>query len=195
MMDFKIEQLIPLFLLSDGNGYAMAKAIEQGLSTFCETIQTGIDTILDVESMPEWRLDEMAWELNCLYDFAANVENKRAWIREAERFFSRYGTKMAIVEYLRGRFSFVNLEENWQYGGEPYHFRIGVDNGTTEENIRWAQNAVEQIKNVRSVLDTIRLNISARIGVQADTEAYSFWVPAAGGNLLAGMYPGDNDPI
>ena len=63
MFDFRIEDLLPAFLLADRNGYAMAKAVEAALKIMCSTVQTGLDIVKDVEQMPEWRLDEMAWEM------------------------------------------------------------------------------------------------------------------------------------
>ena len=78
MIDFTIHQLFPDFILADKNGYAMAKAIERALQIMCSTIQTGVDNLQDIDKMPEWRLDEMAWELGCLYDHNANIETKIA---------------------------------------------------------------------------------------------------------------------
>ena len=66
MIDFSITHLFPEFLLADKNGFAMARAIEKALQIMCDTIQTGVDNVQDVEKMPEGRLDEMAWELGCL---------------------------------------------------------------------------------------------------------------------------------
>ena len=77
MIDFSIMQLFPDFLLADKNGFAMAKAIEKALQIMCDTVQTGVDTVQNVDKMPEWRLDEMAWELGCLYDYNASIDAKR----------------------------------------------------------------------------------------------------------------------
>ena len=61
MINFSIHQLFPDFILEDKNGFAMAKAIEKMLQIMCDTVRNGVDTVKDVEKMPEWRLDELAW--------------------------------------------------------------------------------------------------------------------------------------
>ena len=114
MLTFDIAHLFPRFLLNDKNGYAMAKAIERAMQIFCEKLQTGVDTVLDIEKMPEWRLDEMAWEMACLYDYEADVESKRAWIRDAVPIFASFGTVEALYNVLAGYFDAVEVEENWQ---------------------------------------------------------------------------------
>jgi P2-related tail formation protein len=155
MIKFRIEELVPRFLLKDKNGYALSKAIERALQIMCDKVKEGLDIILDVEKMPEWRLDEMAWELGVLYDYTAEVKEKRRWIREALPMFAAYGTPQAIYDYLLGVFDTVKVEENWEYGGEPFRFRVIVGGDYTQEKEAWSLKAIEQTKNVRSVLDAL----------------------------------------
>jgi P2-related tail formation protein len=161
MIEFEIHDLFPDFLLADRNGYAMAKAIMRGLEMMCETVQNGLDIVLDVDKMPEWRLDEMAWELGCLFDYNADIETKRRWIRDAMPMYSALGTPRAIYNYLEGYFDHVELEENWEYGGEPYHFRVNVTGEWSQELDDWVKKAIATVKNVRSVLDTVTFNAGA----------------------------------
>lgn len=195
MIQVDIRRLLPTFLLQDKNGYAMAKALEAGMQKYCEITSVGIDTVLDVDKMPEWRLDEMAWETSCLYDYAAGIEEKRAWIRNAARNYSQYGTKAAIVNYLSGLFEYVTVEENWEYGGSPFHFRVNVNVPPTEETERWAQSAIERVKNVRSVLDDIQLHVSATLEITPETENGSFYYPFPGDEQYCGMIYDDTDPF
>lgn len=158
MISPNMEKLIPRFLWNDRNGHALAKAVEAGLQMFCQIVQTGIETTLDVDRMPEWRLDEMAWELGCLYDYTADVESKRTWISKAKPLFAALGTRQAIANYLEGYFETVNVEECWQYDGDPYHFRVVVTGEYSESTNAWAMKAIEETKNVRSVLDALLFN-------------------------------------
>ena len=82
-MTIDIARLVPRFILYDRSGYAMAKALEAGLMAFDRVIGDGVNCLLKISEMPEWRLDEMAWEYGCLYDEAAPVEVKRQWIENA----------------------------------------------------------------------------------------------------------------
>lgn len=168
MIPFDIAQMTPQFLMNDKNGYALAKAIEAGMKYFLDRLQAGIACVKDVESMPEWRLDEMAWELGCLYDYNADMESKRRWIREATPHFAAYGTPKAIYNFLDGLFDDVLLEESWLYGGETFHFRVIASGEWTKEKEKWALGAIEQAKNVRSVLDGFYPGRRARIGIQSE---------------------------
>lgn len=168
MIPFDIAQMTPQFLMNDKNGYALAKAIEAGMRYFLDRLQAGIACVKDVESMPEWRLDEMAFELGCLYDYNADMESKRRWIREATPHFAAYGTPKAIYNFLDGLFDDVLLEESWLYGGETFHFRVIASGEWTKEKEKWALGAIEQAKNVRSVLDGFYPGRRARIGIQGE---------------------------
>lgn len=168
MIEFSMQQLLPDFILEDKNGYAMAKAIERGLTILCETIQSGMDTVQNIDKMPEWRLDEMAWELGCLYDHNVDIETKRRWIKDATPLYSALGTPQAIYNFLEGFFEEVELEEYWQYGGEPFHFRVSVSGEWNEQNESWLRRAIAASKNVRSVLDDAALVSSEKIIVKGE---------------------------
>ena len=182
MIDFRIEQLIPTFLLEDKNGYALAKAIEAALKYMLAHVREGVDTIQNVEKMPEWRLDELAEELNCLYDCRADIEAKRRWISSATPLFYAYGTPQAVYNYLEGYFDEVELEENWQYAGKPYRFRVTVSGEWNAENEAWLRRAVQAAKNARSVLDNVAVGSGTNIVVRARAYLciYASRYPAAG---------------
>ena len=158
MIDFDISKLFPKFILADKNGYAMARAIEAGLRYFLDRCQQGIDCVQNPDKMPEWRLDEMAGEYNLMYDYAADIDIKRQWIKDAIQFYSLYGTPEGVVKYLKAAFDTVNLEEWWQYGGDPFHFRVTVTGEWSEKNDEWGKRAINSVKNARSGLDTLTCN-------------------------------------
>jgi len=193
MLTFDIARLFPRFLLNDKNGYAMAKAIEAGLKYFLEKCQDGLDCVQNVDKMPEWRLDEMAWELNCLYDYHADIESKRKWIRDAIPLFASYGTVSAIYNFLTGYFDGIEVEEFWQYNGNPFHFRVTVEGEWTPENEAWARRAIAESKNVRSVLDGLNIGCHSFIGLTAEGKVLSrFAYPLTGAENWAGRWPQEN---
>ena len=185
---FDLTRIVPRFILNDKNGYAIAKAMEAALNFFLAKCQEGLDCLQDVDKMPEWRLDEMAWECGCLYDENAGIEQKREWIRNATPLYAIWGTKKSVAEYLKGYFGEIEVEENWQYGGEPFHFRMTVGGEWTPENEAWARRAVEMAKNVRSVLDDLSAGTSFTILVSAMAEWWRFYYPVTG-NYSAGTWP------
>ncbi len=173
---FDIERLVPKFILRDKNGWALAKAIEHIFQIVARDVQYGLDIIQDPYKMPEWRLDELADELGCLYDYNGTLEQKRYWIINAVSLYKTYGTPRAIYNFLEGYFHMVQVEEAWEYGGQPFHFRVTVSAASYDETkIAWAQKAIEKVKNVRSILDSVTIDSSAEIVVSADTDY--FYVP------------------
>lgn len=153
MFTFEIEKWVPKFILADKNGYAIAKALEAAIAYMNETISDGVSLISDYETMPEWRLDELAWEYNIPYDYSADVEIKRQWIGSLYSLYRLWGTPEGIVKYMAAYFEDTTLEENWEYGGDPFHFLVNFQGTWTPENIAWATIAINKIKNLRSVLD------------------------------------------
>lgn len=193
MFTFDVTRHVPRFILQDKNGYAVAKAIEAAVQIMNDTIQQGVDCVLNYDTMPEWRLDELAWETNCLYDYNADLETKRRWIKNAIPLYRLFGTPQAVYQYIGSYFGAVDLEENWQYGGDPYHFRVTVEGEWTPENEAWARKAIGTAKNVRSVLDSLRIGSKCKIGIIATGEVLArFGYPLTGTENWAGRWPQEN---
>lgn len=173
-MSIQFERLLPRFILNDKNGYALAKAIERAFELVAQAVNDGIDIIQNPERMPEWRLDEAAREYGILYDYHATIEQKRYWIANAIDLYKIYGTPQAIITFMEGMFSTVEVEENWQYtGGEPFHFRVIVSgDGYDAQKIEWTAKVVAQTKNVRSVLDGVAVDNSAEIIITGEADHF-----------------------
>ena len=193
MFTFDITKWVPRFLLNDKNGFALAKAIEAALQMMNDIIDQGVNCLTDYETMPEWRLDELAWELNCLYDYHADVETKRQWIINAIPYYRLYGTPEAIYKYIGSYFDAIDLEEFWVYNGDPFHFRVMVDGEWTPENEAWARKAIDKAKNVRSVLDALAIGSKSYLALTAEGEVLSkFAYPLTGAENWAGRWPQEN---
>lgn len=193
MFTFDVTKHVPRFLLEDKNGYALAKAIEAGVQMMNDTIQQGVNCIFDYDTMPEWRLDELAWELNCLYDYNADIATKRQWIKDAIPLYRLFGTPQAVYRYIASYFGDMDLEESWQYDGDPYHFRVTVEGAWTPENEAWARKAIAAAKNVRSVLDSLRIGSKCFIGISAEGKTLArFNYPLTGAENWAGRWPQEN---
>lgn len=155
MLNIDITKMVPHFILNDKNGYALAKAMEAGAQMANDIVEQGVRLIIDYDTMPEWRLDELAWETNCLYDYSAGIEEKREWIKSADPWYRTYGTKEAIARIAEIVLGDGKVEEWFEYGGEPFHFKIKTKAILTKENrIRFLQ-MLEKAKNVRSRLQEI----------------------------------------
>lgn len=192
-MKIQAEKLFPRFILQDRNGNAMAKAIEAGLQYFCDVTEGNMAAFSDPKYMTEKRLDEVAWELGCPYDQNANIDIKRRWIENAIPYYAVLGTPQAIYNYLDGYFDQVEVEENEQYGGLPYHFRVTVSGRWNDENEAWLRKAIDAAKNERSVLDDIALGSGTTILLHGEGGEIARFSPAmTGEDFLAGTYPVEN---
>lgn len=129
MIEFDAARLFPRFLLNDKNGYAMAKAIERALRILCDTVQRSLDVLQDVEKMPEWRLDEMAWEMNLpWYEYDQDIQGKRNQILSATQVYAQLGTTAAVERVIQDIYGSGYVEEWFQYHGDAFSFQVYTDN-------------------------------------------------------------------
>lgn len=113
MLTFDIERIVPRFIRNDRNGYAMMKAIEAALKYFCEVCGSGIDCYRDSDRMPEWRLDEMAWEHGAVwYDSTTGIEEKRNQVKSIHEVFRSLGTYDGVKRAIESVFGACEIIEN-----------------------------------------------------------------------------------
>lgn len=172
MIIFDMAKLVPKFLLADRDGAALAAAIGAGLKAMDSAVENGLKTLQSVVDMPEWRLDEYAEELGCLYDKQASADEKRAWIQEAYTIAARHGTQEAIVHYLSSMYDSIEVEEAPKYNGQPYHFRLTAYGGTNEVKTARTFAAIGKAKNTRSVLDGFAIGKQENVIVTVNTDHY-----------------------
>ena len=172
MFYFDIEKWVPDFILADKNGYAVARAIGAALEYMNDITAEAAALISDYTTMPEWRLDELAWEYGIPYDYTADIEIKRAWIRDALTLSRLYGTPEGVRRYMSGYFGDAAVEEAFNYGGDEYHFRLVLSGRWTPENIAWISKTLSTVKNVRSVLDGCSFTMKWLQGLYAGCAMY-----------------------
>lgn len=155
MLSFDITRHVPKFILNDKNGYAIAKAIEAGLRYMNKKVQEGVDCITNIDTMPEWRLDELAREYNIYYDFSQEIEIKRRWIKEAVKTYAMYGTPGLLRNMIAATFGDGEVFEWFDYDGKPYHFKVSTESILDENKYAAFYDLIQHVKNVRSVFDSI----------------------------------------
>ena len=153
-----LAEQIPLFLRSDNNGAAMAAAITAGLVKYQSDMMSANAMLHDPDAMPEWRLDEAAWEWNMAwYDHAMPIEVKREMVRRVEEIRAGSGTPGLLQRMLETVFEAVGVLEDYD-GHEPYHFMVEMTGNRAGEAQSWAIRAVEAFKPLTRVLDGIIVN-------------------------------------
>lgn len=101
------------------------------------------------------------------YSFGVEIEglNEKEARNILQNAFSIHffaGTKYTLKTALESIFSATKITEWFEYGGEPYHFRVDVDanSGVNDDIYKKIDAAIKKYKNIRSVLEAIRVFLS-----------------------------------
>lgn len=141
-------------------GYAINKSMQR-LIDYCHAISVyaSIDTASDQV------LDLLAVELNTqYYDDTANINIKRNLIKNTLNWYMRTGTPAAVTEVVKTVFGNGEIEEWFDYGGEPFYFKIRTSNiETTDEMVQLAEILVKSVQNVRSHLEEVIVEVMQQI--------------------------------
>jgi len=156
--------LLPEFMRSDPSTLVLAQAIRPEILRL--TAQARHALLLPrLDKLPDEILDELAVEYDIGWYFSgADIEAKRAVIREAFAIHRHFGTPWAIERVSEMYFGDALVQESWEYEAEPYHFRVAT--GNVAEGTRQAEIFIElvgKLKNARSVFDGLFLDSSVGV--------------------------------
>lgn len=152
----------------------MAKGVSNALAkTVFDTDRAAIYT--QINALPEALLDILAYDFKVeWYDYEGSIEEKRKTILECFAIHRFKGTKFAVENALEGIYSQVKVSEWFEYGGEPYHFSVTINDSTKDEEKRTRiLEKVQYYKNLRSVLDSVKFiigidtKVTVNIGVKS----------------------------
>lgn len=148
-----------------------------------------------IEELPEEVLDALAYDLHVdWYDYNHPVEAKRAVIRDSVKVHMRLGTKYAVITALGSLYPETEVEEWFQYGGQPFYFRIVLDVTNSHVTATYSEiiKAVNMYKSLRSKLEEGEngLVFRSRVGIIIKSSAgYYKFSSGMTGQRLAGTYP------
>lgn len=150
-----LQKLMPYFMREDEAVKTLADKISQMLVDAMATVDA--QTVYGYEDeLSEEQCDELAWEWDIdWYDYNLTLEEKRATVKSAVKIKRHRGTKGAVLELLRSVYGSGELLEWFEYDGEPYHFKLRTDETRTPETEAIFTRRINQVKNVRSVLDAV----------------------------------------
>lgn len=155
LKDDSLQQILPSSIASDKTVQDIAKAISAKLQHINR--QTELILLLPrLDELSEALVDELAWQYHVdFYDYQADIEKKRALVRNAIAWHRYKGTPAAVEEVCTAVFQSARVFEWWLYGGEPYHFQVrlieeGIPDNRIIDNL---ERAIQVTKNTRSWLD------------------------------------------
>lgn len=109
-----------------------------------------------VDYLAEEVLDQLAYGLHIeWYDSTADISVKRALIKSSDRVHMHLGTPYAVRQVVGDFLNRGELQEWFEYGGDPYHFRVLTTAEAIADPVLVAQltRAVNYSKNARSYFD------------------------------------------
>lgn len=129
-------------------GYAVGRAVEK-LVRYCENI--GVFAVIDGAS--DHILDRLALELNTqYYSDDLPIQAKRELIKSTLIWYGSAGTPQAVEELVTAIFGKGEVQEWFEYGDEPYYFKITTNAEMTVEMFDKFLSMLQYIKNGRSWL-------------------------------------------
>ncbi|WP_432702483.1 phage tail protein I [Lysinibacillus sphaericus] len=157
-MTSDVLKLLPHSLRQDPVFIAIAEAIEIQLNQAYREAES-ISNLVNIDAIPGELLDLLAFEKHVdFYQSNLPIEQKRNLVKSSISLHRKKGTPAAIQEVFKKLALDSKLKEWFQYGGEPYYFKIEVnikDKSVSEETFSSLITMINEYKNTRSHLEKI----------------------------------------
>ncbi len=165
-----ILKTLPPVLKKDAGFAALGEVIAEQLAKN-RTLSDKAIIYPAIEKLSEEALDALAYDFNVSwYDYEGTLSEKRKTILECMQIHQYKGTKYAVETALRSVYETVKVTEWFEYGGEPYHFKVIIyDSSNDKEKRARILAKVQYYKNLRSVLEetVFEIGIFSDIAVNA----------------------------
>ena len=154
----------PIALQGDASAAALGEITARLLARRPEEIsQLRIYPMID--QLPERLLDILAYDFKVdWWDADYSLEEKRRTLKDSWRVHKLLGTKAAVEMAISAIYPRTTVLEWWEYGGEPYHFRLDIN--ITNDSIdsvkqRRVMERLEYYKSLRSHNDGVTYFVEA----------------------------------
>lgn len=154
---------LPQVLRDDPSMYALAAATAEVLAAR----PTEIDKLRiysRIDELSEELLDILAYDFKVdWWDGDYSLEEKRKTLKDSWRVHRMLGTKAAVETAISAIYPNTTVQEWFEYGGEPYHFRLCIDASDSVIDLskqRRVLKRLEYYKNLRSWNDRIEYHVN-----------------------------------
>ena len=147
-----------------------------------------------INELPEELVDILAYDMHVdWYDYNYPLEAKRDLVKNSVKVHKKMGTKYAIETALGSLFPDSEVEEWFQYEGEPGHFHIVLDVTDQKITADYAAiiRAVKMYKRLSAHMDELTYQGSVHGVIYTHGEWFKYNTPLTG-RLEAGTYPQRN---
>lgn len=161
-----LTRTLPPSLKADTRMLALAKTISTELQKTA-TLATNNIIFARIDELEENVLDILAGDLHIdWYYYASSVEIKRKIIKNSIRLHKKTGTKYAIESVVSAYFGSGEVLEWFEYGGDPFHFKIITDNpSVVDEKINEFLKLVNTVKRKSIHLEGVLITLITEIDV------------------------------
>ena len=150
--------VLPTVLAEDTEMQALAVGLAEAVARYREEIDS-IRIYPNIDNLPEDLLDILAYDMKVdWWDYEFTLQEKRETLKRCWYVHKHKGTPAAVETALSAIYPDTRVEEWFQYGGEPFHFRITIpmdENSLDAAKHARVMQAVNYYKNLRSVLDSV----------------------------------------
>ena len=149
--------------LQDVQARALGAAWDKAFRRLVDYAERVSMTFAFVMELDEEMADHLCLSLDIKgYKADLSLQKKRLLIRSALLNYSRMGTKAAQEDADGIIHGGTTVQENWEYGGQPYFFRVAVDAGqekVAENPVGRLLDTIMEYKNARSWLQGITVDV------------------------------------
>lgn len=149
--------------LQDVQARALGAAWDKVFRRLVDYVERVSMTFAFVMELDEEMADHLCLSLDIKgYKADLSLQKKRLLIRSALLNYSRMGTKAALEDAVGIIHGGTTVQENWEYGGQPYFFRVAVDAGqekVAENPVGRLLDTIMEYKNARSWLQGITVDV------------------------------------
>lgn len=160
LKDVDILKLCPAFMREDKTNQILATGVNNVFKTWSNDMER-LSVINQIDKLTAAELDQLAKDKNIFwYDTNANISVKRALIKNAKIVFNRLGTVWAVESVMNDYMPGTELQEWFDYDGEPGYFKIFTTNtGVLRTDIQAFFNILNKIKRKSIWLESIILRL------------------------------------
>ncbi len=154
--NIKLIDIIPPNLKQDPDIIAASKAIDNEFSMVVTEAKECI-ILSRIDELGSDLIDILAWEMHVdFYDSTLPLDTRRQLVKNSLRWHQMKGTPAAVEELISTLFDEGKVEEWFEYGGNPYTFRVVTNNSSvTQDRAIEFIKALNSVKNERSWLDKV----------------------------------------
>ena len=155
MANYGLLDIMPENLLEDEHIRKITEVIDAALKDiYPETAYPAL--ISRIDELDSDTIDSLAWQWHVdFYDEDLPLEVRRELVKKSIDYHRHMGTNYAVDGVIKTCFQNAEIQENWEYGGNPYCFKvITIHAGIPDEDeLGRIVQAINSVKNTRSSLD------------------------------------------